>query len=61
MDLGSQGGICRIAEFAFPRCPYFLAKIDDLHLKSKQNGRFGHSLKKNFMVLQKVWAFCQIY
>jgi len=28
-------------EFAFRKCPYFPAGIDDLHLKSAQNGKIG--------------------
>ena len=33
-----------IEEFASPRCRIFLAKTDDLHLKSAQNGRFSQPL-----------------
>jgi len=37
-DIGLQG------EIAFRKCLYFPDKIDDLHSKSAQNGKFSHPL-----------------
>jgi hypothetical protein len=46
-------------KFASPRCHIFLARIDDLHSKSAQNGRFGHPLTTRRSHYRQLNRSCQ--